>query len=357
MLDLIETQVSAEKEKLCASILAAREPIYLLGRNTYARLIAQTLPIEAFVDDYAVESEFLGRPVLRMRDLPSHALVISCVVDGRPITALRRLSAAGARAIDYFSLHRIAPERFYPPSFCEGNRLDILTHRDDYAWVYEQLADQVSRDAFAAVVRFRLTFDLKCMDGFELAIDRQYFEPFLPLPQRGVFVDGGGYDGQTTRQFAVLAPDYRSIYFFEPSAVAMAQARSALAPLRDIHYVPCGLGAATTRMRFDASAGPTSRLSPEGGTEIDVVSIDDAVAEPITLLKLDIEGAEFDAIAGAANHIRADRPALAVCVYHDQRDFWRIPRRILELHPDYRVYLRHYSEGILETVMFFIPTA
>jgi len=73
------------------------------------------------------------------------------------------------------------------------------------------------------------------------------------------------------------------------------------------------------------------------------------------LIKLDIEGAEFEAITGAANHIHRHTPRIAVCVYHNQSDFWRIPERILELNDHYKIYLRHYSEGILETVMFFVP--
>lgn len=47
---------------------------------------------------------------------------------------------------------------------------------------------------------------------------------------------------------------------------------------------------------------------------------------------------------------------MAICVYHDQRDFWRIPERVLSYVGDYDVHLRHYTEGVLETVMYFIPS-
>ena len=36
---------------------------------------------------------------------------------------------------------------------------------------------------------------------------------------------------------------------------------------------------------------------------------------------------------------------------------FKIPQKILEIEPDYDVYLRHYMEGIFESVMYFIPKA
>ncbi len=36
-------------------------------------------------------------------------------------------------------------------------------------------------------------------------------------------------------------------------------------------------------------------------------------------------------------------------------DFWRIPEQVLSYRDDYNIFLRHYTEGVSETVMFFIP--
>ena len=74
-----------------------------------------------------------------------------------------------------------------------------------------------------------------------------------------------------------------------------------------------------------------------------------------TLIKMDIEGAELLEIEGSKHNITTYHPRLAICVYHNVGDFWRIPRKILSLRSDYQIYLRHYTESIYETVMFFIP--
>jgi hypothetical protein len=61
------------------------------------------------------------------------------------------------------------------------------------------------------------------------------------------------------------------------------------------------------------------------------------------------------ALDGARRHIERDHPKLAIAVYHRASDFWKIPEFILGIHKDYQVYLRHYTEGWIETLMYFVP--
>ena len=70
---------------------------------------------------------------------------------------------------------------------------------------------------------------------------------------------------------------------------------------------------------------------------------------------MDIEGAEGVAIDGAKNTIMKCHPRMAICVYHKADDLWKIPEQIFSIRDDYKIYLRHYTEGVDETVIFFIP--
>ena len=58
---------------------------------------------------------------------------------------------------------------------------------------------------------------------------------------------------------------------------------------------------------------------------------------------MDIEGAEQGALAGCARHIREDRPKLALSVYHNFEDLWKLPRMIEDLVPGYRFYFRYHG--------------
>lgn len=328
----------------------------MLGRNKYSQRVSRVVPVQAFIDDFTEETSYMEKPVIRMGDLAGDCIVISCVVDVHSLTAVDRLHSVGVReVIDYFMLSRLAPNAFAPVDYCFRNRQDILDNLAQYQQVYNRLADDTSRQQFAKIVRFRLSMDLEQMRGFSVALDRQYFEDFLSLGLEAVFVDGGGYDGQTTLRFAAHHKAYRRIYYFEPLPAMMEVSRRNLASLRDIRLLQKGLFSRNDRLRFDTEAGPASSLSATGQLEIEVVRLDDEVPAPITFIKLDIEGAEYEALNGAEEHIRSETPTMAVCVYHDQRDFWRVPLRVLEINDRYKVYVRHYSEGVLETVMFFVP--
>jgi hypothetical protein len=87
---------------------------------------------------------------------------------------------------------------------------------------------------------------------------------------------------------------------------------------------------------------------------IEVDTIDNIVKQKVDYIKLDIEGAEQDAIDGAKETIRKYKPILAICIYHKAQDWYKIPKKVLEIQSDYKVYIRHYMEGIYETVMYFI---
>jgi hypothetical protein len=72
-------------------------------------------------------------------------------------------------------------------------------------------------------------------------------------------------------------------------------------------------------------------------------------------VKLDIEGAEADALQGMANTIRSARPALAVCVYHRPADLWELPYLVDGLMPECRLYLRAHAWNGFELVLYAIP--
>lgn len=356
MLNLEPHPLPPRKQKLLERLSAAtNESIYVLGRNKYAQSVAKVFPVIAYIDDYTPDNTYFDRPVVRMAAVPRGSLVVSCVVDARPLTALNNLISAGLEALDYFTLVREMPGQVLPLDYCTNNRHDILTHEAEYNWVLEQCSDEQSRRELAQVVLFRATCDLDVMRGLSLTIDRQYFEPFWQLPAKSVFVDGGGYDGQTTRTFAQKHPDYRRIHFFEPSRVMMTAAREKLSDLHSIEWHPSGLYSETTRLRFDSSLGSASRITDSGPEEITVSSLDETVTEPVSFIKLDIEGAEYKALQGASCHIERDSPLIAACVYHEQADFWRIARLVMSIQPNYKLYFRHYTEGILESVTFFVP--
>ena len=124
--------------------------------------------------------------------------------------------------------------------------------------------------------------------------------------------------------------------------------------LRDVHLNQIGLSNIHGTLHLK-SGESGSTISPDGAVEITVDCLDNIQIPAPTFIKMDIEGSEVQAILGAQSTIARFHPKLAICVYDNVGDFYRIPRLILKIQDNYDVYIRHYTESIYETVMFFIP--
>ncbi|WP_026491286.1 FkbM family methyltransferase [Butyrivibrio sp. XPD2002] len=88
---------------------------------------------------------------------------------------------------------------------------------------------------------------------------------------------------------------------------------------------------------------------------IKICSIDDTPeCEGASFIKMDIEGAEWDALHGAEKTICRNKPKLALCIYHSDEDMIRIAEYIHELVPEYRLYVRHHTRRNHETVLYAV---
>jgi hypothetical protein len=94
-----------------------------------------------------------------------------------------------------------------------------------------------------------------------------------------------------------------------------------------------------------------------GGERVSVVSLDDYFegGRAPSFIKMDIEGAEATALLGAAGILASASPVLAVSAYHFPTDLWTIPLLIDRLMPGSRLYLRHYTREIDDTVCYAVP--
>ena len=84
------------------------------------------------------------------------------------------------------------------------------------------------------------------------------------------------------------------------------------------------------------------------------VPLDEVLKEPATFIKMDIEGAEYNALLGAEQMIRQHHPRLAICVYHSLEDYIRIPLLIRSFYHGYQFYFRHHSVTSGESVFYAI---
>jgi FkbM family methyltransferase len=335
---------------------AHKQPRYLFGCNDHSAALARTIDIDGFVDDYKKGTEYCGKPVVGGAQVPKSAVVVNCVLMARSWASKRRIQELDvAHRLDYADLLTHAPNSTPVPEFVRDTISDQATNEDRWRDLRSLLADESSRKTLSDVSNFRRTADLSYLSDYSFTPAEQYFDVSCPLSAGDVFVDCGGFDGDTTEQFVRRCPQYKSVWLFEPSEANMQKAKKRLAGVRDIHFVPKGVSDQIGRLSFNSGAGSASAVSDSGDVSIDVTTIDKEIEEPVSFIKMDLEGWELKALAGARHHIERDHSRLAIAVYHHASDFWMIPEFILSIRSDYDVFLRHYTEGWVESVMYFVP--
>ena len=191
----------------------------------------------------------------------------------------------------------------------------------------------------------------------------QYFDFFEPK-ENEVFVDCGCFDGATCYNFAGWCghKGFDHIYSFEADPKNYEKCKELLAPLGKCDLYPYGTSDAKKKVYFAAEAFETSciiskeeaeKRNFEGVEEIETIALDDVLeGKRVTFIKMDIEGAEYEALIGARKLIMENHPRMAISVYHKFEDFVTLADLVLKMHPDYRISFRHYGFDELETIMY-----
>ena len=331
------------------------KPKFIFGRNEYAESISKFVIVDGYIDEFTEDTIYLGKPIVKLDQVPKNALVVSAVLIVKPLIAEKKLNLYKITHLDYFSFYKYSGLNLKPIMFWDNFQEDFKLNFSKFQYIYDKLADEQSKDIYYRIINFRNSYDLDFMRIFSDNGHNAYFEPFLKLKEKNEsFVDVGGFDGFTTSEFIKRCPLYDDIYFFEPEQKNLDLAKVKLEGFKNISFIKAGLSNKKQILKFDIS-GSSSKISENGTVEILVEKLDDIVKKPVTFIKMDIEGSEKEAIEGSYNVIKNYHPKLAIAVYHKMEDFWVIPELILGIRNDYDVYLRHYTEGITETIMFFVP--
>lgn len=184
----------------------------------------------------------------------------------------------------------------------------------------------------------------------------QYFDIFSPKKGE-VFVDAGAFQGETDGDFVKWTNNsYEKIFAFEPmeSNVEICRKRYAENNIKNIDLFSKGTWSENGQISFSEGASQ-GQIDINGTNAIETIKIDDAVAGydgKITFIKMDIEGAELEALRGVKETIQKDRPRMAICIYHKPEDLYEIPQYLLSLVPEYRFKVRQYTSMNWETVLY-----
>jgi FkbM family methyltransferase len=215
-----------------------------------------------------------------------------------------------------------------------------LENKDKFEKVYDMLADEESRKTYENVINFKISGKIDYLNDCT-SPKEDVWSRIMPLREESVYVDLGAYNGDTVLEYAEVSGNkYKAIYAFEPNAKNFRKLKKNTEALRDVTLFNAGAWSDNGVINFTSNEGRMSHASDFGEKETEVLSVDKAVPEQASLIKLDVEGSEREAIIGAKGHISGGADVISA-LYHRSEDLFDIPLLLKSIAPDLKLYVRH----------------
>ncbi len=374
LIDLIRYSEDARLSTLKDMISSdKRKFVYGAGRcaqNTYSLLSEYGIQIDGFCVDheyYKPDSRICEKDVFDINECFSeeNELIIGFENRARAISVKDTFGQKGIKVYHFEDLFcfRSMDYKFFIDNYV------------NYLKAYSLFSDELSKEIFIAHINSRIAGDYSEISKYDEYGKYGYDFELLSLSDDEVFVDCGAFDGDTIKEFLdYTGGKYSKIFAFEPDATNKEKLVAKAAGQNNIVVIPKGVGNKNGVERFynDGSLysnfvdsglwGGASRRDiykdVDNYIEVPICRIDDELSgEPISFIKMDIEGSELSALLGASEIIKKNHPKLAICVYHKSEDMFTCINYINSIVGPgvYNYFLRHHSDGICETVLYVKP--
>jgi FkbM family methyltransferase len=374
---LDEHVASARNRQMTAfdEVVAGSHSIVIFGAGSLGRKILPSLrrsngrPILFSDNNRALWNERIDgavvlSPETAARNFASAGIFLITIWHPSMVSAIstvsEQLAALGCGRVATFPLALWKYSESLLPYYLWGLPSTLLDHAEEITSAFSVFEDEASRLEFVQQIRLRSYADFHSLSGPSPYC--QYFPPdIVRLRPDECFIDCGAYNGDSVSTFLDHCKgEFTRIVAFEPDTLSFEALQRELHQrhnLSDRAIALCAaVGASNGVVPFNITGLPSAAISTVQGSQVTQVALDDVLCEERpTFIKMDIEGAELEALKGARSTIEKHRPLLAVCVYHRPDHLWRIPLYIRELLPDSQIYLRPHCADGFDVVCYAVP--
>ena len=343
-----------------AYLKSSELPLFLYGTGSYATDVKQFLDKHAIYLDGVVLDETYYKDDLFFEDYKVQ-LLHNVLSNYATVNIIIAFSEYRDRIAALTSHPQVARCMFIDAPNLEDHFFDYEYIKKDYSiWaeLYEKLEDDHSRQVLVAFINAKISGFPGDLYDLNVKGEKQYFPSFLRLSDSEVFVDCGAFDGDTILEFdKQTAGKYNQIYAFECDPVNIGKLKNNVGKLNNVEIIQKGCFSRKGILSFSNRGSGISKIEENGNFQIEIDAIDNMISnKEVSFIKMDIEGAELEALKGAKSVITKKCPQLAISVYHKPEDLITIPQYILLLNKNYKIYLRHYGYNSWETILYAINT-
>lgn len=253
--------------------------------------------------------------------------------------------------IDYYAAYFMTRKDFADKIFTEQPEEKQLMELRDI------LSDEKSTQLLDKMIEKRKNGEI---DYSDIMTSPEYLlDEIFSFSENEVYVDAGAFDGDTVLDFVQKVQSFNKIYAFEPDPENFHRMNMRLELAKQVYdnKIKCLNMAVSDHngtVQLIASGDVSARVTELEEARVAKVNCAtlDILAKDATYIKMDIEGSELHALMGAARLIKQNKPKLAICIYHRPEDLWEIALFIHSLVPEYKLYIRHHSNGYWDTVLY-----
>lgn len=295
-------------------------------------------------------------------ELTNYESLVVIIMLGNPVPVEKQLKDLGIQFIYHVNL--MLDEIMNIPR----SRGWFMKEIDDIKKVYSLFHDDRSKKIYVNGLCNRIAPAFSELTWEELFCDEEqyFYQEYFKFHSNETFVDCGSYTGDTILKFCDIVKKYKEIWGFELDKDNFDQMVSNLKNIDgSIHLHNCGVwnencvldyghGSSTNEPSSGISLYKTEPSANNLIQQAQVKRLDDVLkSRNVTYIKMDVEGAEMNALLGAEHIIRTQRPRLSVCVYHKVSDFWQIPLLLKKFNHEYKFVLRHYTKTSCEGTVLY----
>lgn len=217
----------------------------------------------------------------------------------------------------------------------------LFQNREKIESAYNLLSDERSRDVLENAIKFYYSGKLEYL--WSITDDKdEIFNSVLCLNNNERYVDLGAYRGDTIDELIHYGGGYEEIIALEPDIKTYNKLCKHITDMPNITAYQKTIWKDNRTLYFSNQKGRGSSISSKG-VPIEAISID-TLCENYnpTYIKIDVEGAEKQALAGGINTLRNSKPKLNLAAYHTFGDLFELILMVNAINPEYRFYLRHH---------------
>ncbi len=347
-----------EQQSSWEKLQAETRPIYLYGMGDGAVKILNVMREKNISvagifasDEFVRGHSFAGFRVKRLADVEAEAddfVIVLAFAAGYP-EIVEKITALSQRHTLLVPDVPVTGGGLFTYDYC-------LQHAAEIEAVYDLLADEASRNVYANILNFKISGEIRFLQ--EITSEKSdVYRSILRPTMHETYVDLGAYNGDTIQELLQYTyGKYEQIYAVEPDPKNFKKLGKSVQGMPRVKTYQAVAWCKDTEIPFRAKSGRQSGVSSSGKT-MEARSVDSILQNGIaTLLKMDVEGCEREALWGAAQTIAHFAPKLMISLYHRNEDIFALPLLIRKLNPHYDFYLRHQLYiPAWETNLYAIP--